>query len=281
MKLFIRKPTGVRRPKSPPSKTTIFMQRMVIHMKIMDVKVYLEVVALLALIIAMVTGCCKVGKGARVTIDNTKLAIAEVTAPKPYPVIGTALSTDFVKVTYTTDSNFIPISVESTVDTTETTSIETEEMTEPVVLEMNFNADKNIEDDMNVDVTEMSFEPNDYGVYPSVASGYITEEERIFLCNTVGTEYGSDWVSLYDKALVVDTVMTRVEQGCWTNGLESNVYNVLTAPNQYDPSYTDGWMHDNVTESCIDAVEYYFQHKDEFPHYTSFYGDGVENHFYY
>ena len=279
MKLFIRKPTGVGAQLRHPI-FIINLQRM-IHMKIMDVKVYLEVVALLALIIAMVTGCCKVGKGARVTVNNTKLAIAEVTVPKPYPVIGTALSTDFVKVTYTTDSNFIPISVSSTVDTTETTSTETEAMTEPVVLEMNFNADTNIEDDMNVDVTEMSFDPNEYGVYPSVASGYITEEERIFLCNAVGTEYGSDWVSLYDKALVVDTVMTRVEQGCWTNGLESNVYNVLTAPNQYDPSYTDGWMHDNVTESCIDAVEYYFQYKDEFPHYTSFYGDGVENHFYY
>jgi hypothetical protein len=133
---------------------------------------------------------------------------------------------------------------------------------------------------MNDDVSEVEFETYDYGYYPSVANGYITEEERIFLCNTVGTEWGSDWVSLYDKAMVVDTVMTRVEEGCWTNGLESTVYNVLTAPNQYNPWYAEPVLHDNVTQSCIDAVEYYFQHRDEFPHYTSFYGDGVENHFY-
>ena len=33
----------------------------------------------------------------------------------------------------------------------------------------------------------------------------ITERERVLLCNVVANEYGSDWVSVYDKACVVAT----------------------------------------------------------------------------
>lgn len=108
---------------------------------------------------------------------------------------------------------------------------------------------------------------------------YITEEERIYLCNTVGTEYGSDWVPIYDKACVVATVMNRVRDGGWSNGLPSTVYNVLTAPYQYNPAYAVPYYRYNVTQSCIDAVEYYFTHQDQFPHYTSFWGDGTYNYF--
>ena len=108
---------------------------------------------------------------------------------------------------------------------------------------------------------------------------YITEEERIYLCNTVGTEYGSDWVPIYDKACVVATVMNRVHDGGWTNGLPSTVYNVLTAPHQYDPAYAVPYYRSNVTQSCIEAVEYYFSHQGDFPHYTSFWGDGRYNYF--
>ena len=108
---------------------------------------------------------------------------------------------------------------------------------------------------------------------------YVTEEERIYLCNTVAYEYGSDWVPLYDKACVVATVMNRVRDGGWTNGLPSTVYNVLTAPYQYNPVYATPYYSYNVTQSCIDAVEYYFEHQSDFPHYTSFWGDGRYNYF--
>jgi hypothetical protein len=108
---------------------------------------------------------------------------------------------------------------------------------------------------------------------------FITEDERIYLCNTVGTEYGSDWVSLYDKACVVATIMNRVHDGGWSNGNPSTVYNVLTAPYQYNPNYAVPYYRSNVTQSCIDAVEYYFEHQEDFPHYTSFWGDGTYNYF--
>lgn len=111
------------------------------------------------------------------------------------------------------------------------------------------------------------------------ALNYVTEEERIYLCNTVAQEYGSDWVSLYDKACVVATVMNRVHDGGWTNGLPSTVYNVLTAPYQYNPAYAVPYYRWNVTQSVIDSVDYYFENQDMFPHYTSFHGDGTYNYF--
>lgn len=118
---------------------------------------------------------------------------------------------------------------------------------------------------------------NNDGSYYSL--NFITDVERIYLCNVVGTEYGSDGVSLYDKACVVATVMNRVHDGGWTRGLPSTVYNVITAPCQYNPDYAVPYYRYNVTQSCIDAVEYYFEHQSEFPHYTSFYGDGRRNYF--
>lgn len=124
--------------------------------------------------------------------------------------------------------------------------------------------------------TEPAMTNNDGGYY---SLNFITDVERIYLCNVVGTEYGADWVSLYDKACVVATVMNRVHDGGWTNGKPSTIYNVLTAPYQYNPAYAVPYYRYNVTQSVIDSVEYYFQHQDEFPHYTSFCGDGRRNYF--
>lgn len=129
--------------------------------------------------------------------------------------------------------------------------------------------------DMDI-ITEYAPTPVSNG-YTSL--NYVTEEERVYLCNTVAYEYGSDWVPLYDKACVVATVMNRVRDGGWTNGLPSTVYNVLTAPYQYNPVYASPYYCSKVTQSCIDAVEYYFAHQEDFPHYTSFWGDGRYNYF--
>lgn len=112
------------------------------------------------------------------------------------------------------------------------------------------------------------------------ALNYVTEDERVYLCNVVGSEYGSDWVSLYDKACVVATVMNRYYDGGWQGyGRANTIYNVITAPGQYNPAYAVNYYRYNVTESCIQAVDYYFENQDQFPHYTSFWGDGRYNHF--
>lgn len=115
---------------------------------------------------------------------------------------------------------------------------------------------------------------------PHAALNYVTEEERIYLCNTVAQEYGCDWVSQYDKALVVAVVMNRLADGGWQGrGRANTIYNILTAPNQFNPAYAVAYYRHNVTESCIAAVDYYFENQDSFPHYTSFWGDGSVNHF--
>ena len=111
------------------------------------------------------------------------------------------------------------------------------------------------------------------------ANNFITDTERIYLCNIVGSEYGADWVPLYDKALVVATVMNRYYDGGWTGGRANSIYNVITAPYQYSTAYAVPYYRYNVTQSCIDAVDYYFMHRSEFPHVTSYWGDGRVNHF--
>lgn len=127
-------------------------------------------------------------------------------------------------------------------------------------------------------------EPTQQVVQQPVVTGgaaldYITEVEYIYLCNTVGHEYGSDIVPIYDKACVVATVMNRVRDGGWSNGLPSTIYNVLTAPYQYNPNYATPYYHSCVTQSCKDAVDYYFAHQNEFPNWHSFWGDGRYNYF--
>lgn len=109
---------------------------------------------------------------------------------------------------------------------------------------------------------------------------YITDTERIYICNVVAAEYGADWVPIYDKAMIVCGIMNRVNHGGWSGGLPSTVYNVLMAPYQFNPDYVVPYYRRNVTQSCIDAVEYYFEHIDEFPtNIHSWCGDGRYNYF--
>ena len=150
----------------------------------------LETIALGLMIVAFATGCMKVGKGCKITITD------EMTHVKPYPTMDAIVSTVELSTTTTATTVLQQVSVTETT----TTGVELSEITtsvqESVAVPISFEPEKhsNIEDSANVDVTETEFETYDYGYYPSVANGYITEEERIFLCNTVGTEYGSDWV---------------------------------------------------------------------------------------
>ena len=104
----------------------------------------------------------------------------------------------------------------------------------------------------------------------------ITEYERILLRNVVASEYGSDWVSVQEKAKVVATVMNRVNSPSYPNTIEG----VLTQPYQFSGYYASNYEWGTVTDSVREAVDYYFDHPDEFGSYTGFWGDGTYNHFY-
>ena len=104
----------------------------------------------------------------------------------------------------------------------------------------------------------------------------ITDYERTLLRNVVANEYGSDWVSVQEKAKVVATVMNRVNSPSYPNSIEG----VLTQPYQFSGYYATDYEWNTVTDSVREAVDYYFDHSDEFGSYTSFWGDGTYNHFY-
>ena len=119
----------------------------------------------------------------------------------------------------------------------------------------------------------------------------VTDYEYVILCNLVAGEYGSDWVSTYDKGAVAATVIHRMWEGTrWTNGAPATIYNVIAAPYQYDGKYLSGSYSSRVTQSCKDAVTYALNNISAYDYYTnpdgtsvyminSFCGDGTYNWF--
>ena len=119
----------------------------------------------------------------------------------------------------------------------------------------------------------------------------VTDYEYVILCNLVAGEYGSDWVSTYDKGAVVATVIHRLWEGTrWTGGQSASIYNVIAAPYQYDGKYLSGSYSSRVTQSCKDAVTYALNNMSAYDYYTnpdgtsiyminSFCGDGTYNWF--
>lgn len=181
--------------------------------------------------------------------------------------ITTEVSTTCTSTTTTTSSS---LTTSSTTTTTSTTT--TELMTAEIVTTIVWENTVAIEP-VYVE-TQIEYVPpaTDY-----VASELpITEYERTLLRNVVANEYGSDWVSVQEKAKVVATVMNRVNSPSYPNTIEE----VLTQPYQFSGYYATNYEWSTVTNSVRDAVDYYFEHPDEFGSYTGFWGDGTYNHFY-
>ena len=107
----------------------------------------------------------------------------------------------------------------------------------------------------------------------------ITDEEFVVLCNVVAHEAGSAWISEYDKALVVEVIMNRVN----SSSFPGTITEVLTQRNQFTGSESyafKGTYLSYVTEQVQNAVRYYFNNQAEFNHgYLYFWGDGRQNHF--
>ena len=112
---------------------------------------------------------------------------------------------------------------------------------------------------------------------------YITKNERILLCNLVGREYGSDFVPIEEKAKVVAVVMNRVRSNLFPN----NIWDVIHQQGQFEDSNTSCWDLSNtyysyqVTDSVVQAVDYYFNNTWAFDsNIMYYYGDGSYNYFY-
>lgn len=200
------------------------------------------------------------------TLSTTSTTVLTTTTVSATTVITTATeTTNSIEVTETEEINeeFEEIAEEYEADTNE---YEESNNSESECDENNCN-DECVE--AAVEVAQPSGDITDY----------ISESDYILLCNAVGHEYGSNWVSIQDKALVVEVIMNRVNSASFP----STIYGVLTQPYQFSGawSYVNlGCFSYQVTQSVKDSVLYYFQHPDEFTHgYLSFNGDGYRNYF--
>lgn len=172
----------------------------------------------------------------------------------------TTLMTTSTDATSTTSSTTTSTSMTTTAATT------TQTTTEMIVWE----------NTVQTETEQLYVEPQtEYYEAPMSADLPITERERVLLCNIVANEYGSDWVSVYDKACVVATVMNRVNSDQFPNDIES----VLTQPYQFSGYWASDSYYSTVTDSCIEAVDYYFEHPYDFGSYLYFEGDGSRNYF--
>lgn len=115
---------------------------------------------------------------------------------------------------------------------------------------------------------------NPYVEPTSTNSTGLSDSEIQMLRNIVSSEYGSDWVSVYDKACIVAGVMNRVNDDRFPN----TIYGVLTQSDQFPGFNPYGNYY--MSDSIIEAVDYYFAHTDEFGNWNSWTGDGTYNYFY-
>ena len=165
----------------------------------------------------------------------------------------TEVSTSCTTTPVTTSTTTNLTTSTTTVSTTTTTQQVTENQTTTVPTET-----VSVESDSVVEVDS---------TYP------ITEYERTLLCNIVANEAGSDWISIYDKACVVACVINRINDSRFPNSIEE----VLTQPYQFSGYYASDCYYPTVTDACIQAVDYYFEHSNEFGDYLYFEGNGTNN----
>ena len=197
-------------------------------------------------------------------------------------------STTTTTTSSTTSTTVLTTTTVSATTATETTTIFEEKEKEEIVVdeceadtneyEQSDNSESECNENQSNDecveeVAENIVQPSGY------ITDYISESDYILLCNAVGHEYGSDWVSIQEKALVVEVIMNRVNSARFPG----TVYDVLTQPYQFSGAWgyvNLGCFSYQVTQSVKDSVLYYFQHPDEFTHgYLSFNGDGYRNYF--
>ena len=94
------------------------------------------------------------------------------------------------------------------------------------------------------------------------------------LAEIVAHEAGIDTIGIYDKAHIVSAVMNRVYDARFPD----TVYDNLIDQTQFPGFYIGTCI---PSQSCYEAVDYYFAHINEFDNCNSWYGTGVENIFYY
>lgn len=174
--------------------------------------------------------------------------------------------------TTTTEETTTTTTEETTTTTTTTTT--TEESTTTTTTTTNTTTKKKTTT-IETTTTELTTEetatidPDDYYNIP------ITESERIMLTNLVAHEYGANWISTAEKAKIVMVVMNRVNSKNFPNDIHKVILQKGQFCNMPDNRYIK-----QVTQDCIEAVYYYFNHVNDYSTNLFFYyGDGFKNTF--
>lgn len=215
------------------------------------------------------------------SIETTTLVITTTTTSKKAKTMTTTAATTTSTSAATTTATSATSETETTTITTQQTttdSVHTTSDTVPVATEAPVST--------TIPVTETTapetVAPQTTSVVPEDTNSpaiSVTEREYIMLCNVVGHEYGSDWVPVAEKALVVEVIMNRVNSPQFPD----SIYGVLTQHNQFaglEYLIEMDHMSHYVTQSVRDAVDLYLSDPTQFQHgYLFFNGDGYRNYF--
>ena len=113
----------------------------------------------------------------------------------------------------------------------------------------------------------------------------VSEEDALYIAQTIYGEAGSDYISTAEKAMVAWTVLNRLDDGY---GGATNVYEVVSASGQFYGFLAGTTPPENLLEIARDVLR---RHEAEWAGYTGvgrvlppgyyyFYGDGAHNYFY-
>ena len=186
---------------------------------------------------------------------------------QPTTEVSTICTTTTTTSTTTTSSTTTTTTTSGTTTTVTTTMRIVEE---PIVTEQTIVWENTVQTEPYVEpIVEQPVIEQTYNELP------ITDYERTLLRNVVANEYGSDYVSVAEKAKVVAVVMNRVNSSSFPNTIEG----VLTQPTQFTGYYATDYEWGKVTDSVREAVDYYFSHQDEYGDWLYFNGDGKWNYF--
>lgn len=224
----------------------------------------------------------------------------DITSMSSVSVVHQMTSTTIVTTSKLAETTIIETTTKPTNTSCSTVTLITTEQTEAATkaIESISSAERtgttessDIEDVSDTNELDWSYESDDSYVYfPNKENPRftLTWKDYYLLCNCVAHEYGADFVPEYDKALVAEVVMNRVQNayGGISKENPNAIYSVITARGQFSGS--SGYANLNgfsrqVTQSTQDAVCMFLCHYGDegvFDEgYTGFWGDGTWNHF--
>lgn len=127
-------------------------------------------------------------------------------------------------------------------------------------------------------ITEAPTQETEPVITEPVQKSGVSDYEKVLLANLVANEYGADYVPVNEKAKVVAVVMNRLN--VQYDGF-TTIEGIVTERGQFTGYYASSSYQSNVTNGVIEAVDYYFQHPEEYSDFNCLYfeGDGVTNYF--